>query len=42
MDINSPYVVIAAIVIAFAASIWFGMSSKADDDHKDHDGHSHA
>lgn len=42
MDINSPYVVVGAILIAFAVSIWFGTSSKPDDEPKDHDGHSHA
>jgi hypothetical protein len=30
MDITSPYVVVAAIVIAFAVSILFATSSKPD------------
>jgi hypothetical protein len=41
MDITSPYVVIAAIVIAFAASILFSTSSKPDGQ-DEHNGHSHA
>lgn len=33
MDITSPYVVIAAIVIAFLGSIFFATSSKEDEHH---------
>lgn len=37
MDITSPYVVIAAILIAFASSILWATSSKPDgDNHHDH------
>jgi hypothetical protein len=42
MDITSPYVVVAAIVIAFAVSILFATSSKPDDEHDEHKDHSHA
>lgn len=42
MDITSPYVVIAAIVIAFVVAILFATSSKPDNGHDDHNGHSHA
>lgn len=44
MDITSPYVVVAAILIAFAASILFATSSKPDghDDHNGHNGHAHS
>lgn len=43
MDITSPYVVIAAIVIAFLGSILVATSSKEDghDEHNSHGGHSH-
>lgn len=42
MDITSPYFVVAVIVIAFAVSILFATSSKVDDEHEEHDDHSHA
>ncbi len=42
MDITSPYFVVAAIVIVFTVSILFATSSKADDEHEEHDGNSHA
>ena len=39
MDITSPYVVVAAIIIAFACSILFATGTKEDGAHDDH-GHS--
>jgi hypothetical protein len=35
MDITSPYVVVAAIVVAFVASVLFATSSR-EDNHDDH------
>ncbi|HTX76392.1 MAG TPA: hypothetical protein VMD29_09315 [Terracidiphilus sp.] len=42
MDITSPYVVVAAIVIAFAVSILFSTSSRPDGHDDEHNDHSHA
>ncbi len=41
MDITSPFVVIAAIVLAFLGSILFGTSSK-EDGHSGHDEHANS
>ena len=38
MDITSPYVVVAAIVLTFAVSILYSTSSK-EDGHNGHDAH---
>lgn len=40
MDITSPFVVVAAIIIAFACSILFATSSREDGAQSDH-GHAH-
>jgi hypothetical protein len=36
MDITSPYVVVAAIVLSFVASILYATSSKEDNGHDEH------
>jgi hypothetical protein len=41
VDITSPYVVVAAIIITFAVSILFSTSSRPDDAHDDDHGHAH-
>lgn len=41
MDISSPYLVVGAIIIVFAASIWWATSSKEDGHPEDQHGHSH-